>query len=293
MTTRNLNPSLLLLWAIVACTGNNKNNAQPVLRFSAIPDQNTTLLEKKFKPIAAYLSTKLSIPVEYVSANDYTASVEMFRNADIQLAWFGGLTGVQARHFVPGARAIAQGAEDRHYKSYFIANAATGLTPSGAFPEAIGDLSFVFGSAASTSGRLMPEFFIREHTGKDLDTFFVQPYAFSGAHDKTAKMVESGQVQAGVLSYKTYEALVAKGKIDPEIARVIWETPSYADYNFTAHPILDTTFGDGFTVQLQTALITMTEPSLLDAFPRSALIPANNGDFARIETVALQLDMLR
>jgi phosphonate transport system substrate-binding protein len=293
MTPRYFARSLLFLCTIAACTGDKKNNPHPVLRFSAIPDQNTTLLEKKFKPIAAYLANKLSVPVEYVPANDYTASVEMFRNGDIQLAWFGGLTGVQARHRVPGARAIAQGAEDPQYKSYFIANAATGLTRARTFPAEIADLSFVFGSAASTSGRLMPEFFIREHTGKDLDTFFVQPYAFSGAHDKTAKMVESGQVQAGVLSYKTYDALVAKGTINPEVARVIWETPTYADYNFTAHPNLDTTFGDGFTVQLQTALITMTDPSLLDAFPRSALIPANNGDFARIETVALQLDMLR
>lgn len=293
MTPRYFVRALLFLYTLAACTGGKKNDAHPVLRFSAIPDQNTTLLDKKFEPIAAYLANKLSVPVEYVPANDYTASVEMFRNGDIQLAWFGGLTGVQARHRVPGSRAIAQGAEDPQYKSYFIANAATGLARSRAFPAAIADLSFAFGSAASTSGRLMPEFFIREHSGKDLDTFFVHQYAFSGAHDRTAKMVESGQVQAGVLSYKTYDALVAKGTINPEVARVIWETPTYADYNFTAHPDLDTTFGDGFTVQLQTALITMTDPSLLKAFPRSALIPADNGDFARIKTIAMQMDMLR
>ena len=90
-----------------------------VLRFSAIPDQNTTELKEKFSALANHLSEHLGVQVAYVSATDYKASVEMFKNGDIHLAWFGGLTGVQARQAVPGARAIAQGEEDPHYVSYF------------------------------------------------------------------------------------------------------------------------------------------------------------------------------
>ncbi|WP_313901737.1 hypothetical protein [Methylobacterium sp. J-088] len=35
----------------------------------------------------------------------------------MQRAWFGGFTGVQARKAVPGAQAIAQGAEDAAFKT--------------------------------------------------------------------------------------------------------------------------------------------------------------------------------
>jgi hypothetical protein len=45
----------------------------------------------------------------------------------VQLAWFGGLSGVQARMLVPDARAIAQGEEDKAFVTYFIANSETGL----------------------------------------------------------------------------------------------------------------------------------------------------------------------
>ena len=63
--------------------------------------------------------------------------VTKFINGEIHLTWFGGLTGVQARNEVKGARAIAQGIEDPNYISYFIANADTGLELSESFPEKI------------------------------------------------------------------------------------------------------------------------------------------------------------
>jgi phosphate/phosphite/phosphonate ABC transporter binding protein len=139
---------------------------KPVLRFSAIPDQDKTELKEKFDAWAEHLTAALDVPVEYVPASDYKASVEMFRNGDIQLAWFGGLTGVQARHAVDGARAIAQGKADPQYLSYFIAHKDTGLTESDEFPTDLAMRTFTFGSESSTSGRLMPEFFIRQNTGK-------------------------------------------------------------------------------------------------------------------------------
>jgi len=273
--------------------GSGTDKATATLRFSAIPDQNTTELAEKYAALADYLGKTLEVPVEFVPATDYAASVEMFKNGDIQLAWFGGLTGVQARHAVPGAHAIAQGKADPAYYSYFIANAETGLEKSDNFPTAIKDLKFTFGSESSTSGRLMPTYFIINESGQKPDAFFSQPVNFSGSHDKTALLVESGQWQAGALSYKTYDKLVANGKIDPNKCRVIWKTPLYADYNFTAHPVLEKTFGTGFTDRLQAALTGIKEEAILKAFPRDAIIAAKNEDFNGIVEVAKELGFLR
>ena len=265
-----------------------------VLRFTAIPDHNATELKEKYDPVAAHLSHKLQVPVEYVPSIDYQASVEMFRNGDILLAWFGGLTGVQARRAVPGARAIVQGAEDPEYYSYFIAHKSTGLEMSEEFPEQLRDVPFSFGSESSTSGRLMPEFFIRDRTGNKPSEFFKHPYGFSGSHPKTVELVAKGSaVKAGVVNYRTYDKMAAENKIDTDICRVIWKTPYYADYNFTAHPDLDVLFGEGFIDRLQRVLIDIEAPELLDAFQRSALIKAKNEDFDGIAKIAKELGMVR
>ncbi len=264
-----------------------------VLRFSAIPDQNNTELKEKFDRVAAYLAAKLGVKVEYRAARDYQASVEAFKNGDIQLAWFGGLTGVQARHAVKGARAIAQGEEDPSFYSYFIAHKETGLTRSEEFPAAIAGLKFTFGAQDSTSGRLMPEHFLRMATGRTMQEFFTTPPAFSQNHDQTAELVQAGQFQAGVLNYAVYEKRVKEGRTDPEVCRIIWKTPPYPDYNFTAHPSLDRDFGAGFMDRLQKALLEMTDPVLLSAFPRKRLIAATNEQFEPIAKVAAGLGFLR
>ena len=264
-----------------------------VLRFSAIPDQNTTELREKFDPLAKHLAGELGVPVEYVPAIDYKASVESFKNGDIQLAWFGGLTGVQARHAITGARAIAQGEEDPRFVSYFIAHKNTGLEEAPTFPPDIGRFTFAFGSKSSTSGRLMPEYFIRRHAGKSPRAFFSAPPVYSGNHDATIELVESGRVQLGAVNYRVYEKRVAAGKTDPTVCKVIWKTPEYADYNFTAHPELEVMFGEGFIDQIQTVLIAIKDPQLLQAFPRRSLIKARNEDFADVAAVARELGFLR
>ena len=262
------------------------------LYFTAIPDQNTTELTERFAPVARYLSARLGVEVAYRPAADYGASVEMFKNGDVQLAWFGGLTGCQARAAVHGARAIAQGREDRSFVSYFLAHKSTGLAESKEFPMGLGGLTFAFGSEKSTSGRLMPEYYIRRHTKQSPREFFRGTPRFSGSHDKTIEMVATGTVQAGVVNYRVYEKRVARD-IRGEDAVIVWRTPPYADYNWTAHPELDAMFGAGFIDRLQAVLVDITDKDILEALQRSALVKADNRDFEGIAAVARDLNLLR
>jgi phosphonate transport system substrate-binding protein len=280
-----------------ACGGDDASESgagasSPTLKFTAIPGEDPTRMREKFAPVADYLAEELGVPVEYVHATKYSASVEMFKNGDVLLAWFGGLTGVQARHAVPGARAIAQGVEDPKYHSYFIAHESTGLERSEVFPAAIAGKTFTFGSKSSTSGRLMPEHFIRTFTGKAPAEFLGSAPRFSGSHDLTCAQVEKGVVQVGAVSYTTYDRRVREGDTDPDVCRIIWKTPDYADYNFTAHPKLDEIYGEGFTDRLQAAILAM-KGDLLGGFQRSGMIPAKNTDFEAIRELAQSLGMIR
>jgi phosphonate transport system substrate-binding protein len=138
----------------------------------------------------------------------------------------------------------------------------------------------------------MPSFFIIENAKQSPDEFFTNPVNYSGAHDKTALLVQDGTWQAGALSYTTYDKMVAEGDLDPEKCRVIWKTPVYADYNFTAHPALEEQFGKGFIKKLQAALIAIDDKKILDVMQRTAIIKAENTDFDGIKQVAEKLNLL-
>ena len=113
-------------------------------------------------------------------------------------------------------------------------------------------------------------------------------------HAKTADLVaHGGSVKAGVLNYLTYDHMVEAGDIDPDVCRVVWQTPPYADYNLSAHPALERMFGAGFIERVQAVLVAMDDPDLLAAFHRSSLIPATNEQFEEIAKVARSLGMLR
>ena len=257
-----------------------------VLKFSAIPDSDTTAQRERFQPVADFLSKALEVKVEFVPSDSYGASVEKFENGDVQLAWFGGVSGVEARTAVEGARAIISGEKDLAFKSYFIAHSSTGLAASDEFPAAIADLTFTYGSPGSTSGCIMPSHFIMENTGKTPTEFFQKtPIGFSGAHDATARQVANGTFQAGALNYSTYEKMVKAGDIDPAKCVKIWETPPYADYNFTAHPELEKMFGDGFIDKLQAALLACDDEAAMTALDRSKLVKVTNETFAGIASV--------
>lgn len=260
------------------------------LYFSAIPDDDETKLTERFGKVADYLEAELGVDVEYVPVKDYAAAVTAFRNDQIQLGWFGGLSGVQARQLVEGSAAIAQGAEDETFVTYFIANTATGLTKSDAFP-AIEGMSFTFGAQTSTSGRLMPEFYIRQETGKAPEDLF-SDVGFSGDHGQTLRLVASGAYQIGALNYSVYDQAVTDKAPEADTATVIWQTPPYPDYNWTIRGDVDARFGEGFTQKVQDALVGMTDPALLESFPRTSFIPANNDLYAPIEETARSLDLL-
>ncbi len=281
----------LLLTLILATFSSAVFSETKTLVFSAIPDQNQSQLIKRFSKVAEYLSKQLGVPVKYVPVKSYAAAITAFRNNQVQLVWFGGLSGVRARLLVPGSEAIVQGVEDTHFKSYFIAHHSTGLQASDEFPAGIADLSFTFGSKGSTSGRLMPEYYIREHLGKPPNKALSR-VGFSGNHSRTIALVQTGAYQVGATNYKVWERELKAGKIDPDKVSVIWKTPSYPDYQWTIRGDVNTEWGADFKDRVKQALLNMKSPELLQAFPRSGFVSADNGDYQPILDIARKIGLI-
>lgn len=258
------------------------------IKFTAIPDQDESALVERFSKVADYLTKATGVTFEYVPVKSYAASVAAFKNSEVYLAWFGGLSGVKARRAVQGAQAIAQGVEDTSFISYFIAHTSTGLQEGETLSADLKGKTFTFGSKGSTSGRLMPEYYLRKAFGKAPADVFKR-VGFSGDHSKTIALVQAGSYQVGAVNYKVWEKELAEGKIDTTKVTVIWKTPTYPDYNWTIRPDVDKKFGSGLTEKIKNALIECTDKEILNTFPRESFIAADNSLYKPILTTGLEI----
>ncbi|SDK63768.1 putative selenate ABC transporter substrate-binding protein [Microbulbifer yueqingensis] len=280
-----------ILALLASLSGFAADTARPQFTFTAIPDQNEAELVRRFQQVADYLSGELGLEVRYVPVKSYPAAITAFRGNQVQLAWFGGLSGVQARRAVPGSEAIAQGYEDQFFKTYFIAHESTGIAPGEGLPEAIAGRTFTFGSKGSTSGRLMPEFHIREAFGRAPGEVFDR-VGFSGDHSRTIALVQSGAYEVGAVNYAVWDKAVARGEVDTDRVSVIWTTPAYADYQWTVRGDIDQQFGAGFKARLTRALLELDNEEILGSFPRSRFVPADNSVYSAIEETATEIGLL-
>ncbi len=259
-----------------------------VLRVSAIPDEAPTELQRKFKPLGEYLSQATGMKVVFTPVSDYAAVVESLATRKLDLAWLGGFTYVQAKIRTNGtAIPIVQRAEDAVFTSKFI-------TADPAI-KTLADLkgkTFAFGAPSSTSGSLMPRFFLQQdglNPEKDFKTV-----AYSGAHDATVAFVAAGKAEAGVLNTSVLDKLVESKKVDTSKVRVFATTPTYFDYNWTVRGDLDPAI-----VKKLTAAFLALDPSkpehkaIMDLQRASKFIATGSKNYDGIEAAAKSAGLLK
>lgn len=203
-----------------------------VLRVSAIPDEAPTELLRKFEPLGAYLEQELGMEVKFQPVSDYAGVVEALGAGRLDMAWLGGFTFVQARLRTGDAIPLVQREQDEVFTSTFIT-----ADPEINDHKDLQGKSFAFGSVSSTSGHLMPRYFLMQDGISPDDDF--SRVGFSGAHDATVAWVEAGRVDAGVLNTSVWDKLVEENKVNTDKVRVYSTTPTYFDYNWTVRGDLD------------------------------------------------------
>ncbi|EKN65523.1 phosphate/phosphonate ABC transport system periplasmic phosphonate-binding protein [Neobacillus bataviensis LMG 21833] len=289
----------ILVFSLAACgsqkdekanEGKKETKTNEVFKIGAIPDQNAADLDKGMTAVAKYLSEKTGLKVEFVPSVDYAALVTGFQRGEIHMAWFGGLTSVQARNLVPDAESIVQRPRDAEFHSVFITQTSENFTKL----EDIKGKSFTFGSESSTSGHLMPRYFLTEagiNPDQDLDG---KPN-YSGSHDATYKLVESGAFKAGALNEAVWESAVKEGKVDTNKVKVFYTTPSYFDYNWTINSNVEDVFGKGTKNKVKDALLSITgeQKDIADLFQTDSFVETKNDNYKKIEKVAKELKIIK
>lgn len=292
--------AVLMMISVTACGKSGQatttEKEKPTFKIGAIPDQNAAELNLSMEEMAKYLSETTGIKVEFVPSVEYAALVTGFERGEIKMAWFGGLTGVQARSVAPGSEAIAQRPRDAKFKSVFIAQKDLDVKNL----EDLKGKSFTFGSESSTSGSLMPRYFLTQ-AGINPEKDFNGGANYSGNHDKTIALIESGAFQTGALNISVWEKALKENKVDLTKVKAVYTTPEYFDYNWTINndENIDKVYGAGTKEKIYEAILSMSadksgsQAEILKFFQTDKFVGTKNENYKAIEEVGKKLGMVK
>jgi phosphonate transport system substrate-binding protein len=263
-------------------------HAQAVFKMTAIPDESPTELARKAVPLVKYLEQQLGMKVEFTPVSDYAAAVEALVNKQVDMAWYGGFTFVQA-NIRSGGKVIplVQREEDEKFRSVFITSDPDIKTLADLKGKTVS-----FGSQSSTSGHLMPRSVLLQ-ANIDPDKDFKR-VAYSGAHDATIAAVAAGKVDAGALNISVWDKFVADKKVDTSKVKVIFTTPPYFDYNWTVHADMPAAQREKLTKAfLSLSSATPEGKEVLDLQRATRFVPTKAENYKGIEAAGRNAGLLK
>ena len=277
---------IVISFTSFAMSGSGKRELKE-LRVGLIPDENPGEIIRKNGPLRSYLEEKIGIKVKLVVPMNYAAVLEAMANEQIEMAYYGGFTYVQAKSKLP-VHPLVMRIQDANFHSYFITRPGSGI-------NSLADLkgkTFAFGDINSTSGSLMPRYFLKEN-GLIPEKDFAK-VIYTGGHDATALAVAKGKVDAGALNEIVYRNLVKKGLINESEVRIFWTTPPYADYNWTVRADLDREL----VSKIAKAFLDLDssnprDKEILELLGAERYILTFDDDFKKIKEAALDAGLLK
>jgi phosphonate transport system substrate-binding protein len=266
--------------------GSEQGSSDPdPLRVGVVPNQNPEKIQAEYEPFGDYLSAQLGREVELTVPTSYSAVVEAMINDKLDLAYFGGLSYVQARNqgdVTPLVTEINPRTGDTTYHSVII-------VPADSQIQEVSELKgkdFAFGSVSSTSGSLYPAIMLRD-AGIDYRTDLGN-FNYTNGHDATAQAVANGQVDGGGLEDRILYNLEDQGAVNKDSVRVIEESDPIEGYPWVVRDALS----DDLKEQITQAFLTLDDPTLLDLLRAQGYERVDAGDYDYVEEQARQLDLL-
>lgn len=257
-----------------------------IIRVSVLPDQAPDELQKRYTDLLDYLGKETGKQVELVLAKNYQDLLQLFHENKVHLARFGGFTFIKASQG-SGAVPVVMRDIDAKFVSYFVVRATD---PADSLLDFKGK-RFTFGSKLSTSGHLMPRYFLQQE-GITPEKFFSDT-GYSGAHDATVYLVRDGKFDLGVANAVVVNRLFASGQVGGSEIRVLWKTPPYPDYVWAMQGSLS----KKLNIQITNAFLKLSRDNeqhkkILDQVAADSYLPASTDDFKALHNISLELGLL-
>ena len=277
-----LSAALLTLAFVGGCNSKPANEAR--LRISMIPTTDPSKALRDNQPLLAYWQKQTGETPELTIPTSYAAVVEALVNNKVDIAYLGGFTYVQASARA-GVKPLVQRTIDQQFHSVFI-------TQTDSKVHSLADLHghFVFGDVNSTSGHLMPLYYMEQ---EKVDPEVIKNASFSGAHDATALAVANGKAEAGAMDEQVYNKMIANGQLKPGTVRVFYTTPPFFDYVWVANKNLDPKVASAFADSMKALSADNPEQkALLDLLNVKGYVVANDADYEKLREAAKSAGLL-
>ena len=276
--------TLCLLLMVSACLPvSQESQPRPThLVIGLLPDRTPEQLLRIHQPLFDFLAEQLNITYQFVIPDNYADMLSQFNHGKIDLAFFGGITFIKAKQYGSASPVVA-GNRDLNFISYLIVRNDSKIDSL----AGLKNKSLAFGSPLSTSGHVMPRFYMKK-IGITPEHYFSE-VQYSGSHSNTIQRVAQNVVDAGVLNSHVFKDKVEEVENLKENLTVIWQSPPYPDYVWA----MQTKYSKEFIQELTDAFLsinvtTPTGRTILQQQKSDAFYPVSNADFSEIEQ-ALQL----
>jgi phosphonate transport system substrate-binding protein len=278
----------VLVISLVLLTGCSRtnNDSRTTLRLSMIPTTDPGKIVRESQPFIDYLQRKTGAKVELTVPTNYAAVVEAVSSDRVDIAYFGGFTFVQASARA-GALPLVQRERDQNFHSLFITQPSSSI-------HALNDLkghSFAFGDVNSTSGHLMPAYFMQQ---QGVDHAVIDKAIYTGGHDATALAVANGKVDAGAMDELVYQRMFKEGKLSEAQVRVFYTTPPFFDYVWAARKGLDPAIAKAFAeAMLALDAGDPQQKTILDLLSASKYVQAEDSSYGPLRQAAKDAGLLK
>ena len=196
-----------------------------VINFGIISTESTANLKQQWLPFLADMEKRIGMPVKPFFAPDYAGIIEAMRFGKVHVAWFGNKSGMEAVDR-SGAEVFAQqvGIDgEAGYYSYIITHKDSPLNSLKDLLKCDKTLNFGMGDPNSTSGFLVPSYYVFAKNGVDPKECFKT--VRNSNHETNFMATANKQVDAAA---NNSEQWVRSHRKAPEAARnvkVIWKSP--------------------------------------------------------------------
>lgn len=262
------------------------NESRTTLRLSMIPTTDPGKIIRESQPFLEYLQKKTGTKVELTVPTNYAAVVEAVSNDRVDIAYFGGFTFVQASARA-GALPLVQRERDQNFHSVFITQPKSPI-------HSLNDLqghSFAFGDVNSTSGHLMPAYFMQQ---QGVDHAVIDKAIYTGGHDATALAVANGKVDAGAMDEQVYGRMTKEGKLSESQVRVFYTTPPFFDYVWAARKGLDPATAKAFAdAMLSLDAGNAEQKKILDLLGATNYLKADDSSYGPLRQAAKEAGLLK
>ncbi len=267
---------LVLLALLFACTPRAPVPESGRLRIAILPDQEEAHIRTQYEPLVDYLHRQLGMEVELRVPPGYAQLAKWFHARQVDLVLFGGVTYVQA-HLGDGAIPLVIRDLDGRNRSILVVRRES---PARSVADLRGR-SLAFGDRLSTTGHVMPRFYL-ELEGVAVDEYF-RDVQYSGAHDLTAEWVRDGRIDAGITNSGVLADMLRDGRLQKDDLRIIWESPPLADYVWAVPADMPREM----KIRIRNAFLLMNYAPENDALLRrlgaNYYLPAEHEEFALLE----------